>query len=483
MPSLHRVELVARVLFFLLRWGWAPAWAFMVLYVLACLRQLAAAQTRGTAALGALIIGFPERATAAFCVLLLWTMLNLAFWLTAGCLVLAAAALIVARRVRRRRGGMSWFEKRAHKATWRRTAEELNIAPGKVVGVTPTATGFDVNVLMPGRHAKRIDPDEVARRYRARAVLVEPYRDPVTGKVDHGIARLRIRRTDPLSGAIAAPVFEPQGMWKPVSLGLDEDHAPVLCSLVEPWPHLLPAGVTGSGKSMLLTVIVIQCLLNDHDLLLLDGKVTELDAFSGVALVEADWDAARALALLQGLLALIRVRYRQIRDAGYRKLGDAHAAGRLLEHRVVTCIIDEFPEYAASEVGKEIQDTSARIAKIGRAAGVALIPTTQGATLDDFHGPLRRNLVQRMALGDLATREHAEAILGHGLGSDAARLAEPAPGRFVGYLAGRVVLGRVWHMDDAARDDAMERVVAMRRGRPPLRLPEPDAAAPIRVVR
>jgi len=102
-------------------------------------------------------------------------------------------------------------------------------------------------------------------------------------------------------------------------------------------PHLLIAGETGSGKTVLLNLILVSWLLRGWETYIIDGKGTALAGFRGFA-------GVRAIALGEGpdmhdvMLAaeeMMRDRYRKVRDG----LVEGH------ELRPVLVVLDEAAEF------------------------------------------------------------------------------------------------------------------------------------------
>ncbi|WP_051191895.1 FtsK/SpoIIIE domain-containing protein [Microbacterium luticocti] len=171
---------------------------------------------------------------------------------------------------------------------------------------------------------------------------------------------------------------------------------PFRIDLVADGPHAVVAGVTGSGKSELLTTwVTALCARYRTDevaFLLADFKGgTAFDALAGlphVTGVITDLDAGGAQRALQSLRAELRRREAEIVRAGARDI-DGTGLPRLV------IVVDEFAALLAGH--PELQDLFTDIAARGRALGMHLILGTQRAA-GAFREGLLANCPLRISL-------------------------------------------------------------------------------------
>lgn len=155
---------------------------------------------------------------------------------------------------------------------------------------------------------------------------------------------------------------------------------PIALDLVKDGPHAVVIGVTGSGKSELLTTwIVGMCLTRtprELAFLLVDfkgGRTFEvLETLPHVTGVLTDLDEARALRAVESLRAEIRHRERVLAQHDARDLDEA---GDALARLVI--VVDEYAALVAAR--PELHDLFADIAARGRALGMHLILASQRA--------------------------------------------------------------------------------------------------------
>lgn len=137
--------------------------------------------------------------------------------------------------------------------------------------------------------------------------------------------------------------------------------------------HLLIAGQSGSGKSVMLNTIITQIYASDPtaQFYLFDLKYVELIRYRFIAPVCCDLRAM--LAKLREINAIMMKRYIECVDAGeveYTK-------------RPVYVVIDEYADVTSRSlaeektIGKQIQAEVEKIARMGRGANVHLIICTQ----------------------------------------------------------------------------------------------------------
>lgn len=155
-------------------------------------------------------------------------------------------------------------------------------------------------------------------------------------------------------------------------------------------PHLLIAGTTGSGKSVLLRGILAELLTRSPAaaaLVLIDPKRVELYDITPAPHVLFYADAPDGYrAAMRGTVATMARRFDDMRARGLKNY----------DGRAVYVIIDEF-----ADMIQDAPDTArqlVKIAQIGRAARVHLIACTQRPTRDIITGAIKCNFDARVAL-------------------------------------------------------------------------------------
>ena len=137
--------------------------------------------------------------------------------------------------------------------------------------------------------------------------------------------------------------------------------------------HLLIAGQSGSGKSVMLNTIITQIYSSDPSatLFLFDMKYVELIRYRQICPVCCD--LRQMLQKIREISALMMERYAECVEAGEVEYKDCPVYVVIDEYADITS--RSLPEEKA--IGKQIQAEVEKIARMGRAANVHLIICTQ----------------------------------------------------------------------------------------------------------
>jgi hypothetical protein len=176
-------------------------------------------------------------------------------------------------------------------------------------------------------------------------------------------------------------------------------------------PHLLIAGSTGSGKSVMLNAIITTFLMQatpeEVRLLLVDPKMVELVMYNGIPhlLMPVVTEVDKVVGLLKNAITEMERRYRLFSQLGvrnldgYRKLrSEKQAKGDLsLENLpAIVIIIDELADLMMA-APEEVEGMICRLAQLARATGIHLIVATQRPSVDVITGLIKANIPARIA--------------------------------------------------------------------------------------
>ena len=198
----------------------------------------------------------------------------------------------------------------------------------------------------------------------------------------------------------------------PAVLGVDNTGYPLIADLVDA-PHMLVAGTTGSGKSVLLNTIICGLLVRRTPVklrfVMIDPKRVELSQYRGVPHMERPpiKTAEEAVEVLEKLVAVMERRYQAMERRGLKNV-----KGLELEFPRVVVVVDEFADFMLT-AKKKIETPIVRLAQLGRAAGIHLIIATQSPRKDVLTGLIKANVPTRIALTTADQRESL-VILDHG---------------------------------------------------------------------
>ncbi len=196
-------------------------------------------------------------------------------------------------------------------------------------------------------------------------------------------------------------------------LGLSASGEPVAADIAK-MPHVLVAGATGSGKSVLIHSMVMSILFrarpDEVKFVMIDPKRTELTFYEGiphlfdpmvdparVSVITNPKDAAKAL---KALLSLMERRYERLQLHGVRNIegfnAEADKKGLPREFYVVV-VIDELADLMLI-AGDIVEDAIQRLTQMARAVGIHMVLATQRPSVDVITGVIKANLPSRIAL-------------------------------------------------------------------------------------
>ena len=184
------------------------------------------------------------------------------------------------------------------------------------------------------------------------------------------------------------------------AFGKDVAGKPVCADLTN-MPHLLVAGTTNSGKSVLVNAILTSLLLNnsprDLRLVLVDPKRVELTGYNGIPhlLAPVVVDAERVAGALQWVLREMDSRYKRFASSGARNINDFNQkSGEHIPYLVI--VIDELADLMML-APDETERSITRLAQLARATGIHLIISTQRPSVDVVTGLIKANFPARVA--------------------------------------------------------------------------------------
>ena len=297
-------------------------------------------------------------------------------------------------------------------ATLMATLAEFKI-DAEVTGIRrgPVITMFEL-LPAPGVKISRIVnlADNIALRLAASRVRIVA---PIPGKHAVGIeVPNRRRAVVSFREIVSLPQFkpDPKGLptGVPIVLGKDITGEAQVFDLTAT-PHLLIAGATGAGKSVLVNALICSVLYSRTPeqvrLLLIDPKIVELKLYNDVPhlLTPVITDPKRAFQALQYCLYEMDRRYALLDNLGVRDINsynrrllarDEPVTAGPLPYLVI--VIDEFADLMAT-TGKELESTLARLAAMARAVGIHIVLATQRPSIDVITGLIKANIPSRIA--------------------------------------------------------------------------------------
>lgn len=324
-----------------------------------------------------------------------------------------------------------------------KTLAEFGIQ-ARVVGfqVGPTVTQFAVEpgyIQRPGeednesRQKVRVAQISALQRDLALALSAQRLRiqAPVPGRSYVGIevpnSRTSVVRLRPvLESAAFHKLTSPLGL----ALGRDVSGEPIAADLSK-MPHLLVAGTTGSGKSVLISAIAICLVMNNTPenlrLVMLDPKMVELVRFNGLPhmLGKVETELERITGVLRWLVTEMQRRYKLLEaerardiDAYNQKVARREDGEHLAR---IVVLIDELADLMMS-TAEHTESTLVRLAQMARAVGIHLVVATQRPSTDVVTGLIKANFPARISFAVASSVDSrvildttgAESLLGRG---------------------------------------------------------------------
>ncbi len=186
-----------------------------------------------------------------------------------------------------------------------------------------------------------------------------------------------------------------------VPMGLDVAGAPQAASIGK-MPHVLIAGTTGSGKSVLLnawiTTFLFRTKPSELQMILVDPKRVELAAYNGIPhlLSEVIVEPEKILSALKWTVNEMETRYKIFAKVGVRNLDGYNKLPGAEKKPYILFVIDELADLMMF-ASNDAEDLITRIAQMARATGIHLILATQRPSVDVITGLMKANIPSRVA--------------------------------------------------------------------------------------
>ncbi|HEY0444718.1 MAG TPA: FtsK/SpoIIIE domain-containing protein, partial [Candidatus Limnocylindrales bacterium] len=182
-------------------------------------------------------------------------------------------------------------------------------------------------------------------------------------------------------------------------------------------PHLLIAGATGSGKSVMVNALITSLLCeatpDDVRMILMDLKRVELASYNGLPhlLVPVITEPERAKAALKWAVNEMEGRYRRFAGATARNIKGYNETRADPEDRLpyIVVIIDELADLMMRE-GKNVEEPIVRLAQKARATGIHMVLATQRPSVNVVTGLIKANFPSRIAFA-MASQIDSRTIL------------------------------------------------------------------------
>ncbi|MDE0109789.1 MAG: DNA translocase FtsK [Bryobacterales bacterium] len=290
----------------------------------------------------------------------------------------------------------------------------------------PVVTTFEFSPA-PGMKVARIVnlSEELCLALKCESILIEriPGRSTVGIEVPN-----REREVISLREVIETPVFEKSESMLTFALGKDIN-GKIHCTDLATMPHLLVAGQTGSGKSVMVNTMVMSILLratpDDVRFILIDPKAVEMALYRDIPhlLTPVITDMKEAINALKNATREMERRLQLLARHGCRNIGQFNrhverqkedgpedvASIELEKLPYIVVIVDELADLMI-QYGNQVEGSIQRLAQMARAVGIHLLLATQRPSVNVITGVIKANIPARLSFL-LATRVDSRTIL------------------------------------------------------------------------
>ena len=184
-------------------------------------------------------------------------------------------------------------------------------------------------------------------------------------------------------------------------IGKDIAGNPVMADLSK-MPHMLVAGQTGSGKSVMINTFLTSLLYrnspSDLKLILVDPKQVEMAPYNDIPhlLTPVINEPEKCISALKWAVAEMERRLRTMAEVGKRNIGEYNSLKKEEGMPYIVIVIDELADLMMM-AARDVEALIVRLAQKARAAGIHLVLATQRPSVDVITGLIKANVPARVA--------------------------------------------------------------------------------------
>ncbi|MBL8221528.1 MAG: DNA translocase FtsK [Bryobacterales bacterium] len=331
------------------------------------------------------------------------------------------------------RAGYDGFELKEIAGRIKAKLEEFNVF-GSVVQINPgpVVTTFEYKPDAGVKYSKIVTlNDDLCLGLQAESIFIER----LAGKPTVGIEVPNSRReVISLRQILESEEFNDSASKMTICLGKDINGR-IKVTPLETMPHLLIAGSTGSGKSVMLNSLIMSVLFkatpDDVRMVLIDPKRVEMGIYEGIPhlLTPVITDAKQATNALRNAVLEMERRLKLLASQGVRNIDqfnkkvrqmaneprslfeedDAAGQEQLEPLPYILVVIDELADLMMLERAN-VEAAVTRLAQMARAVGMHLVLATQRPSVDVITGLIKANFPSRISFR-VATRVDSRTVL------------------------------------------------------------------------
>lgn len=203
----------------------------------------------------------------------------------------------------------------------------------------------------------------------------------------------------------------------PLGLGVNLKGETIYADL-QKMPHMLVAGATGSGKSVLTNGFLISLLMSktpdEVKFIMIDPKQVELSDYNGIPhlLTPVITEMDKVINALKWAIAEMERRYTVFKDAKVRNIEAYNKMMGFSAIPYIVLVVDEMADMMMSTNRVETEAAIVRLAQKARATGLHLILATQRPSVDVITGLIKANIPCRIGMS-VTTQIDSRVILDH----------------------------------------------------------------------
>jgi S-DNA-T family DNA segregation ATPase FtsK/SpoIIIE len=310
--------------------------------------------------------------------------------------------------------------------------QEFNVL-GSVVQINPgpVVTTFEFKPEAGIKYSRITNlTEDLCLGLQAESILIER----IPGKPTVGIEVPNSRREIiALRQMLESEEFTQSHSHLTIPLGKDINGR-IRVAALESMPHLLIAGSTGSGKSVMINSMIMSILYKatpeEVRLIMVDPKRVELGMYEGIPhlLTPVIIDPKKATNALRNAVLEMERRLRLLAEYGVRNIDQFNKKIRKLQDQprdlfpeddatqdelkplpYILILIDELADLMMLE-GRNVEESVTRLAQMARAVGMHLVLATQRPSVDVITGLIKANFPARISFR-VATRVDSRTIL------------------------------------------------------------------------
>ena len=309
--------------------------------------------------------------------------------------------------------------------------EEFNVL-GNVVQINPgpVVTTFEFKPEAGIKYSRITNlTEDLCLGLQAESILIER----IPGKPTVGIEVPNTRRElIALRQMLESDEFAQSNSHLTIPLGKDINGR-IRVGALESMPHLLIAGSTGSGKSVMINSMIMSIMYkatpDEVRMIMVDPKRVELGMYEGIPhlLTPVIVDPKKATNALRNAVLEMERRLRLLAEFGVRNIDQYNRKIRKLQEEprslfsddgtqedprplpYILILIDELADLMMLE-GRNVEESVTRLAQMARAVGMHLVLATQRPSVDVITGIIKANFPSRISFR-VATRVDSRTVL------------------------------------------------------------------------